>query len=96
MSFRFSWDENKAAANFIKHRVSFDEASTVFDDPLAFIFADETHSHDERREIIIGHSLNQRLLLVSFTERPNEIIRIITARLATKKERRNYEKNAIA
>jgi len=56
MSYRFTWDENKAAANIIAHQgVSFDEASTVFDDPLARIFADEVHSFAEKREIIIGH-----------------------------------------
>ncbi len=94
MSYRFAWDNKKAAANLAKHQVSFDEASTVFDDPLAFIFDDETHSLEERREIIIGHSLNQRLLLVSFTERSNEIIRIISARSVTRKERNDYEKNS--
>jgi hypothetical protein len=72
----------------------FDEASTVFDDPLARIFDDEVHSFDEKREIIIGHSMNNRLLLVCFTERPKEIIHIISARLPTRKERKAYEENA--
>src|SRR5262249_5995711 len=94
MSYRFDWDEDKAASNIINHQgVSFDEASTVFDDPLARIFDDEIHSVDERREIIIGHSMNDRLLLVCFTERPEEIIRIIGARLPTKKERKAYEED---
>lgn len=94
MSYRFDWNEDKAAANIINHQgISFDEASTVFDDPLARIFDDKIHSIDERREIIIGHSVNNRLLLVCFTERPNEIIRIISARLPTKKERKSYEEN---
>lgn len=87
------WDHHKAAANLKKHQVSFDEASTVFDDPLAVIFNDDAHSQDETREIIIGYSLNTRLLIVSFTERPGDIIRIISARPATPKEVRNHEKN---
>jgi uncharacterized protein len=94
MSYRYTWDENKAASNIVDHQgVTFDEASTVFDSSLARIFDDEIHSFDERREIIIGPSINGRLLLVSFTERPNEIIRIISARFPTKKERKKYEEN---
>ncbi|HAX76506.1 MAG TPA: hypothetical protein DCY88_11865 [Cyanobacteria bacterium UBA11372] len=89
----FEWDEAKAAANLKKHGVSFEEAKTVFDNPLAVIFDDEAHSVDEKREIIIGHSQQNRLLLVSFTERPNTI-RIISARLATRKEREDYEEKA--
>lgn len=65
--------------------------SAVFLDPLAYIFDDEWHSVGERREIIIGHDRKNRLLLVCFTER-NQIIRIISASLATKKERQDYEK----
>ena len=64
-----------------KHGVDFEEASTVFSDPLAAIFEDEVHSQEERREIIIGHSDRNRLVLVSFTQR-GEAIRIISARLA--------------
>lgn len=86
-------DETKAAINPKKHGVSFEEAKTVFDNPLALIFDDEEHSVDEHPEIIIGHSRNNRLLLVSYTERSNAI-RIISARLATKRERENYEQNA--
>ena len=94
MSYRYTWDENKAASNIVDHQgVTFDEASTVFDSSLARIFDDEIHSFDERREIIIGPSINDRLLLVSFTERPNEIIRIISARFPTKKECKKYEEN---
>ncbi|GET37421.1 BrnT family toxin [Microseira wollei] len=89
----FEWDEAKAAANLKKHGVSFEEAKTVFDNPLAVIFDDKAYSVDEQREIIIGHSQQNRLLLVSFTERPNSI-RIISARLATRKEREDYEENA--
>jgi uncharacterized DUF497 family protein len=80
MSYRFIWDENKAASNIVDHQgVTFDEASTVFDSSLARTFDDEIHSFDERREIIIGPSIIGRLLLVCFTERPTEIIRIIIA-----------------
>ena len=94
MGYRFTWDEEKAVANITNHQgVTFDEARTVFDNPLAKIFDDETHSFDEIREIIIGNSINDRLLLVSFTERPGEIIRIISARFPTGKERKAYEEN---
>ena len=93
MSYRFEWDKNKARSNIIAHGVSFDQASTVFDYSLAKIFDDEEHSIEERREIIIGHSVNNQLLLVCFTERPKEIIRIISARLPTPKERKDYEEN---
>ena len=89
----FEWDESKATANLKKHGVSFNEAETVFDNVLAVIFDDEAHSDGEKREIIIGHSRNNRLLLISFTERSN-IIRIISARLATRREREDYEQNA--
>ena len=87
----FEWDENKAESNLEKHGVSFVEAETVFGDILARIFDDEEHSLGERRNGIIGHSINSRLLIVSFTERPDDIIRIISARVATPKERRKYE-----
>lgn len=94
MSYRFIWDENKAASNIVDHEgVTFDEASTVFDSLFARIFDDEIHSFEERREIIIGPSIKGRLLLVCFTERPNEIIRIISARFPTKRERKKYEEN---
>ena len=92
MSVRFEWDEDKAASNFKKHGVAFDEASTVFADPLAAIFDDEEHSIDETRELMIGHSAASRLLIVSFTERGKDIVRIISARKATKRERNDYEK----
>jgi uncharacterized DUF497 family protein len=93
MAFRFEWDEAKASANRIKHGVNFDEATTVFEDSLARIFDDEPHSTDEKREIVIGRSVNERILLVCFTARPDERIRIISARLPTPKERKAYEKN---
>jgi uncharacterized protein len=88
----FEWNESKAAANLKKHGVSFEEAKTVFDNELAVILDDEAHSVGEKREIIIGHSRNNSLLLVSFTERTNAI-RIISARLVTRKEREDYEQN---
>ena len=88
----FEWDAFKAAENLKKHGVGFDEALTVFADPLARIFDDPDHSGIEQRELIIGHSVNQRLLIVSFTERLSKT-RIIGAREATQSERRDYEEN---
>ena len=94
MEFEFEWDKSKATANLKKHGVSFEEAKTVFDNPLAAIFDDREHSStNEQREIIIGHSRQNRLLLVSFTER-SSTIRIISARLATRRECEDYEQNA--
>lgn len=93
MGYRFEWDKWKAISNEKKHGVTFDEASTVFRDPLAFIFDDEGHSEDELREIIIDHSIGGRLVVVSFTERAEGAVRIIRARRATKKEQEGYEKN---
>lgn len=92
MSQQFEWDATKAADNLKKHRVGFDEALTVFADPLARIFDDPDHSAEEKREIIIGHSTSQRLLVVGFTERDDQV-RIITARTATAHERKAYEEN---
>ncbi|WP_310485425.1 BrnT family toxin [Chamaesiphon sp. VAR_48_metabat_403] len=87
----YEWDATKADTNFKKHGVSFEEAKTVFNNPLAIIFDDELHSSlAEYREIIIGHSQQNRLLLVSFTERP-QAIRIISVRLTTQREREDYE-----
>jgi len=93
MPYRFEWDSRKASINIRKHGVSFDEASTVFDDPLAAIFDDETHSTTEARELIIGHSVTGRLLLVAFTERAGEMLRLISARVVTRKEHQDYENN---
>jgi uncharacterized DUF497 family protein len=91
---QFEWDKAKAIANFKKHKVSFDEASTVFNDPLAHIFDDEKHSTEEHREIIIGYSIINRLVLVYFIERNEDVIRIFSARQPTKNERQDYEENA--
>ena len=92
MSLGFEWDPKKAAANLAKHGVSFEEVLTVFSDPLARIFDDEDHSSEEQREIIIGHWVKDRLLLVCFTARETAI-RLFSARPATKRERQDYEEN---
>ena len=92
MSFHFEWDKQKAATNLRKHGISFDEARTVFSDPLARIFDDPDHSTVEPREIIIGHSLARQLLIVSFTVRRASIL-IISIRPVTKRERQDYEEN---
>ena len=84
------WDARKALANRKKHGVSFEEAATVFSDQLALTFEDPDHSSDERRELTIGHTVNQRIVFVSHCERGRRI-RIISARLATRTERRDYE-----
>lgn len=88
----FEWDENKAVYNRKTHRVTFEEAQTIFDDPLAVIFPDDWQSTEEERELIIGHSNNNRMLIVCFTERAHAI-RLISAPEVTPKERRDYEKN---
>ena len=93
MSLRFQWDRAKAASNGRKHGDTFDEACTVFDDELARIFDDEDHSTEEAREIIIGHSTVGRLLVVSFSGFSNDVVRIISARAATRRERRDYEES---
>ena len=89
----FEWDDEKAAENFAKHAVSFEEAMSVFDDPLARIHDDPDHSVGETREIITGYSLSGRLLLVCFTERRKEV-RIINARKADKDERSEHEEGS--
>ena len=86
----FEWDDEKAAANIAKHGISFDEAKTVFDDPLYVDFYDPDHSFDEHRYIIIGESQPRRLLIISYTERDN-VIRLISAREVTRSERETYE-----
>jgi uncharacterized DUF497 family protein len=92
MSLKFEWDRRKGASNLSKHGVSFEEALTVFGDPLARIFDDEDHSTEEQREIIIGHSVKERLLVVCFTSQ-GESVRIFSARKATRNERKDYEEN---
>lgn len=89
---RFDWDPIKAAANIRNHDgLTFEEAETVFGDPLAAVFLDKDHSIEEKREIIIGYSSEQRLLVVCFTEREEDLIRIISARRADPDERRKHE-----
>jgi uncharacterized DUF497 family protein len=91
MATEFEWDRFKADINFEKHGVTFQEAVSVFENPLAAIFGDEAHSEGEPREIIVGHSFENRLLLVCFVEHEHSV-RIISARPATAKERKDYEK----
>ena len=89
MGLQFEWDPNKAASNLKRHRVSFEEAATVFQDRLSVTVADPDHSTEEDRWIIVGLSHRSRLLIVSHTERGN-CIRII-ARELTPRERKEYE-----
>lgn len=91
----FTWDVKKAETNLRKHGVSFEEAQSVFKDPLAFIFDDEAHSVSERREIIIGHSNRNRLLIVCFTEEAEGVVRIFSSRPAVRKERKDYAENTM-
>lgn len=86
----FEWDPEKAAANVAKHGVGFAEATTVFGDPLELTIADPDHSEDEQRFLSIGLSVGGRLLVVAYAERAGRT-RIINAREATARERRNYE-----
>lgn len=87
---KFEWDPKKAQYNLKKHQVSFTEATTVFNDPLSVTYLDPDHSEQEARDIIIGLSANNRLLIVSHTDR-DEIARIISAREVTRPERKLYE-----
>jgi len=89
----FEWDQNKAAANEKKHGVSFSEATTVFGDPLEVTIEDSEHSSREYRFLSIGRSSAGNILVVSYTEREQNLIRIISARKATKKELKYYEQN---
>jgi uncharacterized DUF497 family protein len=84
----FSWDERKAASNLKKHGVTFDEASTVFADPLALAIED---LQDPGRTLLLGTSIRQRILLVVHAELDEDTIRIVSARRATSHERRHYE-----
>jgi uncharacterized DUF497 family protein len=87
---KFEWDEAKARANIKNHGVSFEEAQTVWKDHFFIDLFDENHSEAENRFLLVGESENKRLLIVSYTERDNQI-RIISARELTAKERRDYE-----
>lgn len=93
MAFRFSWDPAKAAGNRRRHWVTFEEASTAFGDPLSITIADPDHSIEELRFVLIGLSDRQRLLIVVHATW-GDVIRIISARLATRRERKAYEEEA--
>ena len=88
---KFSWDPRKARANERRHRVSFEEARSVFGDPLAITYADVDHSIGELRSLSFGESLRGRLLVVAHVELEGGTIRIISARIATRGERCKYE-----
>jgi len=91
----FEWDANKAIINLTKHKVSFEESKTLFNDPLLVTFLDERHSDTEERLISIGISAHNRILLVVHADRretaDNVIIRIINCRKATPSERKTYK-----
>lgn len=89
----FEWDPQKAAANLAKHTVSFENAATVFGDPLGRIQSDPRHSVEEERFVLLGRSQTKHLLAVMYVDR-GEAIRIISARRATRRERRDYEEIA--
>jgi uncharacterized DUF497 family protein len=90
----FDWNEEKANRNWRNHKVSFEEATTVFNDPLAITIGDPEHSIQENRYIDIGRSSRGRVLVVVYTEK-EKVIRIISSRLATRKEREEYEEGSI-
>ncbi|RPJ53531.1 MAG: BrnT family toxin [Acidobacteria bacterium] len=90
MKLTFEWDSEKARQNLSKHGVSFEEASTVFDDPLSLTVPDRRHSVQERRFVIIGSSAAARVLVVVHTD-SGQTVRVISARSATKRERKEYE-----
>ena len=90
MEYNFEWDPQKAASNLKEHGVSFEEAITVFGDLLSMNMSDPDHSEGEQRFIVLGNSAHSRLVVVSYTERPPRT-RIISARLATRRERHQYE-----
>jgi hypothetical protein len=89
---KFTWDPKKASENIKKHKVTFDEAVSVFHDPLAKIADDPDHSLNEDRFLLIGHSSKEHLLMVVHVYKEEvETIRIISARKATKKEKKDFE-----
>ena len=89
----FEWDQDKAASNEKKHGISFSEAITVFGDPFELTIADPDHSFEEYRFLSIGRSSFEKLLVVAYTERYENSIRLISARKATNQEQRYYEQN---
>jgi uncharacterized DUF497 family protein len=88
---KFEWNRSKAISNLRNHDVSFNEAATVFADPLSELYGDPDHSRNENRMLLIGHSNRGSLLFVSFLDRGNNRIRIISARHVTRSERKQYE-----
>jgi uncharacterized DUF497 family protein len=90
---RFEWDPDKARRNLRKHRLSFEEATTAFEDDLSLTVPDPSHSRDEERFLLLGRSSRGRVVVVAFTERGGDIdiVRIISARLADRGERHDYE-----
>lgn len=90
---KYEWDESKHQENFKKHGVTFEEAQTIWSDPLSQEFNDDSHSEKEDRYLRVGYSIKSRVLLVVYCERDNgDIVRIISARKANPSERSNYEK----
>ena len=89
----FEWDQDKAARNLTKHKVSFNEAATVFGDLLSMTYPDPEHSVDEDRYVTIGMSGRDRVLIISYTDRDGRI-RLISARKATPRERKFYEEES--
>jgi uncharacterized protein len=92
MALEFEWDAQEAESNRAKHGVSFSEAVTVFGDPLSILIPDPDHSEREERFLLLGRSSAGRLMVVSHTER-GESIRLISARPATRAEKRDYEES---
>ena len=86
----FTWDSNKARTNQQKHGVAFSEAASVFGDPFSVTIFDSSHSSGEARFMQMGMSVRHRLLVVVYTER-GDLVRLIGARLATARERKQYE-----
>jgi uncharacterized DUF497 family protein len=93
MGYTFEWNREKAKENRRKHGVTFEEASTVFGDPLAMLMPDPDHSVDEKRYLLLGMSNRRRLIVVAFAERPPRT-RLISARRAQRHERKRYEEES--
>ncbi len=92
MPLTFEWDPRKARTNFAKHGVTFEEATTIFGDPLSLTIPDPEHSLTEERYITVGKAFSGKLLVVAHTDRGDNI-RIISARGASRRERKFYEEN---
>lgn len=87
----FEWDGNKAAANAEKHGVTFEEAATAFGDPLSITIDDPDHSEEEERFVLLGMTHRARIVVVVHTDEGGDAVRLIRARLATRRERKDYE-----